>query len=648
MSQPEPDQVSSKSGKKLGRRPFLTGGVLVAATPLLVDRALLPRAEAQTGNGKGAATIYPAPQQVTASKYHQVWVNGKKSFAYQVNTKEMAADSAKSPASYTTFDFTGTVTVRVTVPGGATTAMVTPNRRGIKTSTAAGSIYFTISEPGQYTVEVNGSPDHALHVFANAPESDVPDASDPDVIYYGPGYHEVGSMTVPSGKTLYLAGGAILHATKSDADNPQWSNFFRRNTYDPMITVTNASNVTIRGRGIIDLSGLLWGEKSAIEILDSTDVRVEGVILAQTVHEGVAAKNCDSVTVENVKVIGKEDNTDAISFQGAGNSTIRNCFARAADDVIYVNASSGASSSDTVEDCVIWADRTHSLGVVYSSGNEIHDLVFRNCDVLHSYGFDPTYDIPLTVFTNDDKPVHDILFENITVESAKFAFIQVEVTSNSTSTISNVTFRNVRFTGLETVGSFVGGHGASAPVNGVLLDHVYYQGTLVDEPAAGNFGLNKYATVRTPADAEPWTAPDIVAEQTYQIVNRSSGKVAQIAGTNIEQWEYLAKDHQQWQLIDLGGGLFQIQNVNDGWVLNAVTTSGGPTADGASIIQWMYGKDPNQQWRIIPVDAATVKLQNANSGKIAEVAGASKIDGSKIQQWQYQGKFHQQWRLAVF
>lgn len=647
MSQPENEEYAADGHhRKFGRRPFLAGALMVAG-PLAAAGAIAPPAVAEPANGAGTVTTFPAPPQSVGSRYHSVWVNGHSSFVYQVNTLQRTAAAAKGPASYTTFDFTGTVTVRVAVPGTLNSAKVSPQRHGIKVSVRAGNAYFTISKPGQYTLEINGSPDHPLHVFANAPEADVPDPSDPNVIYYGPGFHPVGSLSVPTGKTLYLAGGAVLYATKSDADNPQWSNFFRRNTYDPVITVSSAANVTIRGRGIIDLSGLLWGEKSVIEIQNSTNVSVEGVILAQIVHEGVAAKNCDNVTIENVKVIGKEENTDAISLQGSRNSTVRNCFARSQDDVIYVNASSGPSYGNTVEDCVVWADRTHALGVVYSSGYEIHDVVFRNCDVLHSYGYDPTYDIALTVFTNDDKAVHDILFENVTVESAQFAFIQVEVTANSTSTISDVTFRNVRFTGPESVGSYVGGHDAESAVSNVLLDGVYCQGVRVTDPATGNFSINQYATVRTTSTGEPWKSPGIVAGQTYRIVNRKSGKAVQIAGANVEQWDYLGKDHQQWRLIDLGAGVLEVENVNTQWVLHAVNAVGAPTENGANIEQWMYGKDPSEQWRIISVDGEYVKLQNAASGKSAEVAEASTANGGNVRQWDYEGTSPQQWRFVA-
>ena len=53
---------------------------------------------------------------------------------------------------------------------------------------------------------------HNLHLFTGSPERTIPDKDNPEVIYFGPGIHTVknGELRVPSGKTVYLAGGAVL------------------------------------------------------------------------------------------------------------------------------------------------------------------------------------------------------------------------------------------------------------------------------------------------------------------------------------------------------------------------------------------------------------------------------------------------------
>lgn len=80
------------------------------------------------------------------------------------------------------------------------------------------------------SVEVNGDIFHHLQLFANPIEDARPDPADPNVIYYGPGIHQVGRVVVPSGKTVYLAGGALAEGA---------------------FLVNHAENVRILGRGIL-------------------------------------------------------------------------------------------------------------------------------------------------------------------------------------------------------------------------------------------------------------------------------------------------------------------------------------------------------------------------------------------------------------
>ena len=77
---------------------------------------------------------------------------------------------------------------------------------------------------------------HNLHLFANAVEKSRPDPNDPDVIYFGPGVHQPkdtpgDAYNIPSGKTVYIAGGAVVRAK---------------------LVCDNVNNVKIIGRGILD------------------------------------------------------------------------------------------------------------------------------------------------------------------------------------------------------------------------------------------------------------------------------------------------------------------------------------------------------------------------------------------------------------
>ena len=96
---------------------------------------------------------------------------------------------------------------------------------------------FSLAEPKPVTIEVNGNWVGALHLFANPPEAQAPRPDDPNVIYFGPGVHEVAGVTVGNGKTVYVAAGAVVKGTGD-----------RRG---PVFTL-QGENITLRGRGIID------------------------------------------------------------------------------------------------------------------------------------------------------------------------------------------------------------------------------------------------------------------------------------------------------------------------------------------------------------------------------------------------------------
>lgn len=102
--------------------------------------------------------------------------------------------------------------------------------------------------------------------FVDPPEEAPPDPKDPNVIYFGPGVHEVEAMQVTSGKTVYVAGGAIVYGKPKGPNEPG----------GPIFEL-DGSNITLRGRGIIDGSRYAHGHN--IVQLHASKVRVEGVIM---------------------------------------------------------------------------------------------------------------------------------------------------------------------------------------------------------------------------------------------------------------------------------------------------------------------------------------------------------------------------------
>ena len=61
--------------------------------------------------------------------------------------------------------------------------------KGIEYTVRENMIYFSLDKPGKFSIEINENRVNNLHVFANEPETEVPNPDDPGVVYFAPGFH---------------------------------------------------------------------------------------------------------------------------------------------------------------------------------------------------------------------------------------------------------------------------------------------------------------------------------------------------------------------------------------------------------------------------------------------------------------------------
>ena len=130
-------------------------------------------------------TLYEGTRTMTSSPNARITANGHELFVYDVMVNHehiWNANTQPSDTPMTYFDFSGKVEIDIEMPGLPTpveSAQVLPSAWGIEPEVADGHVRFAITEPGQYTVIYNGSVNKATHIFANPPETEVPDADDP-------------------------------------------------------------------------------------------------------------------------------------------------------------------------------------------------------------------------------------------------------------------------------------------------------------------------------------------------------------------------------------------------------------------------------------------------------------------------------------
>jgi len=319
--------------------------------------------------------------------------------AYQAGYMDMLT-SDKEPLnmfqgrsiSWANFSFNKEVTIEVKVIDAGKVPVdanvkIFPTRYGITPSVSGNVVTFTMTQPGQCSVEIGANGyKNGLMIFANPMETDVPDleqdasyavlehattASIAGVpasktgIYFKAGVHDIGLYTVPTNiKNIYIEGGAwvygaiLISGTRNNAD------------------------VKIFGRGTLSSGRLKYREAYCIGTPQDGStaadrITIDGITVADPKYFAVRLIGRNN-TVAWTKVIGGwVYNCDGIAaFAG---STVKNCFSWANDDNLKVYR-----DNITVEDLVLWHLNNGAAIQMGWDGAQATDVTIKRVDLLHS------------------------------------------------------------------------------------------------------------------------------------------------------------------------------------------------------------------------------------------------------------------------
>jgi hypothetical protein len=339
--------------------------------------------------------VYPAPgQEAYRSERYRVRVEqggaAHEAFCYRFRSiwhhefpEPGVAKSFPIENHWVSFSFAGKVVVAIEpLKIKPTGVELRPDPPGVKASASNGVIRVEISRPGQYYVMVKAEGadgyafNHPLFIFANPPETDVPDPGAPGIRHFGPGVHEIGFQhRVKAGETVYLAGGAMVKG----------SLFYE------------GRGVKILGRGILtdrtlmrdrvqsalaekaagkshawdlnhdemyrDKWATIYGEEGADGAL------IEGITVIESPFYMVRTHGADTV-FRNLKLMGDLYNNNAIV--GGTRHRILDCFFKVEDDVFC-----WMSPESETRNCVIWKQNNAclvQLGYGYSYTTRGHVL----------------------------------------------------------------------------------------------------------------------------------------------------------------------------------------------------------------------------------------------------------------------------------
>lgn len=433
-----------------------------------------------TGTATGAKVeVAGAPQGISLNNDFTVKVRPEgKSKWVLVPTYLVKVDEVRETkhhvehASMATFDFSEKVEIAVTYnKGKIDSARVRPLSYDIPFTIEGNTLQFSLEKPANLSVEVNGDIFHNLHLFANPLDTFKVDKKNPDLIYFGPGIHrfEGGEFRIPSGKTVYVAGGSVMMGR---------------------MLIENVHDVKLLGRGIIDPS-----VKMGIRIANSRNVYVEGLMATQCATGG-----SDSVTIRNVKVISYFGWGDGMNVFSSRNVLFDRVFCRTSDDCTTVYGTrlgfEGPSSNITMQNSTLWADVAHPIFIgIHGNVDKpeiLENLNYVNIDILDHKEKQLNYQGCLAINAGDENLIRNVRFEDIRIENFRQGqlvnlriFFNEKYCKAPGRGIENVVFKNVSYTGNRAEISVIEGYDAQRKVRNIRFENLRINGQIISDDMPG-------------------------------------------------------------------------------------------------------------------------------------------------------------------
>jgi polygalacturonase len=219
---------------------------------------------------------------------------------------------------------------------------------------------------------------------------------------------------VTNNQSVYVAPGAVVRGVIGPDEKFGISGYSGLKTYSPTF-VLRGTNIAFRGRGVVD-GGRSTTHARNLVWVQGNDIRLEGVILRDSSTWTVPVRRSERVRIENVKVIGYRANSDGIDICNSRDVTVAGCFLRTLDDLIVIKTDRGAGKAGRIvaRDCVLWNEVAHALSVGAELREDVDDVLFTNCDVIHDRGREWT----LRVYHCDSAWIRNVRFEKLRIEES--------------------------------------------------------------------------------------------------------------------------------------------------------------------------------------------------------------------------------------
>lgn len=352
-------------------------------------------------------------------------------------------------------------------------AIVLPSTHGVATRCRNGTVTASINKPGIYTFLFNGA--QQLYGYTLTVREKVDE--DAEIARYIAEYGEENVTVLDKGvyeydyvafvginnQVIYLREGAYVIANHlydincaEDEDKYFEESAPHHNTIGltryPFLNFCHCNNITLAGRGVIDLTRLDRRERRGVVLTDCSNININDIKIINSPEWSFITYCCENVSVKNVDILGNRGNCDGFAICNSNNVTVDNCFARVADDTFEVKALGGrmGTSNVTFTNCIAWGGYARCFGLTGETNKSVTNITFRDCAVVYRDGiWDNDRIGSLVVVTEQcDGNVDGILFENIEIfrDEGRAILVKIYDEEKENFEVKNIKFKNITYT----------------------------------------------------------------------------------------------------------------------------------------------------------------------------------------------------------
>ena len=326
----------------------------------------------------------------------------------------------------------------------------------------------------RFVVEINGSEDGALFVFANPVEQKPADRSNYKYFETGKVY-DAGQISLASGQKVYIEGGAIVKGA---------------------VSCTGQKNVGLEGCGILDNGD---SDQKTVFFNKCDGVSLKNVLVRNRNAWTTFIADSQNIDADGYKVIatfsdkadGSGNENDAFDLMGVAHARIKHGFSYCHDDAFCIKSRKwtyGAENHDIVfEDCIAWNHGSgNSFEIGYELQENVYDIHFKDIFSIHSAGRAEYRRGAIGIHNGAGGKISDISYENVWLEDPKeYGIYMTIIQSNynigndvtwAPGYMENISFKNVHI-GKTAYGNFAKGYdSATHALKNIRFEDLFIEG----------------------------------------------------------------------------------------------------------------------------------------------------------------------------